>query len=432
MSGRKKSKQQKKPTQAERLDTMEETLQLILARMPTAQQQDRPVNEDDSRQQPPPAMASQQNTQDHGGHSQAMNTSARQSRARNRAIYVSGEEETACTDKNYTPKNRQRARTSTPHRPHISPRSSSADTTPTHRDRESQRRAGMYSPADILDSPVAKAKARQLLELLDPSASDKGKEFDPFYNRPVRYPMPRLYINNTAQKIVKQYRHYDDLTLPQFIEGFARMIDNEKSIRKKSLMLMHLSEIGVMLQDFPWDLVREWTNAVLGAIGQGTYEWSDGHKIEKEKVTKMMTASASSRLAGFQQGKNACLAFNATKCPEIGSHGHNALHVCSFCLTAFSAEHDHPVLACNKRTTYRRGRDRGEYVRGDKAYRSDQNDSQYVQRQQDTNQQQAGRGKPSYNSYAQSTQYRPPYQYQNRQNWSQPPPEIKNWSQPAL
>lgn len=236
--------------------------------------------------------------------------------------------------------------------------------------------------------------------------------------------MPRLYINNSAQKIVKQYKHFDDLTLPQFLEGFAYMIDNEKVAQEKSLMLMHLAEIGLMLQDFPWDVVREWSNAVLTATGQGVYRWSDGHRIEKEKVAKMMAANASSKLAGFQQGKNACLAYNATKCQEVGSHGLNNLHVCSFCLTMFSAEHEHPVMACNKRTTYRRGRDRGDYPRADKSYRTDSQEAPH--RQQQDGYFQGGRGR---GSYSQNNQYRPQTQY--RPNWNQPPPDLKNWQMPA-
>lgn len=405
---------------------MEEKLQLILDRLGTGQHTARPLATDSPQRQvstsnPHPGNASQTQTQ-----SVIPNTSNRQSRPRNRESYDGSG--MGVNMKEYSPRNRQRARTSTPHHRHKSPRTSSADSTPARREPRHNPPC-LYSPADILDSPAAKSKARQILELLDPASAEKGKDFDPYYNQSVRFPMPRLYVNNTAQKVIKQYRHYDDLTLPQFIEGYACMIDNEKSQRNKSFMLMHLSEIGVMLQDFPWDIVREWTNAVLAATGQGVYTWSDGHKIEKEKVSKMMTATASAKSAGYQQGRNACLAFNATKCHENGSHGHNFLHVCSFCLTVFSAEHEHPVIACNKRTTFKRGRDRGEFSRYDRNYKQEGQDHQQ-RLQQDGNQYQAGRGR---GAYGYNNQYKGQYQnqYQNRPNWSQPPPEVKNWQQPA-
>lgn len=425
MSGNKKKGKQKKPTQGERLDMMEGKLQLILDRISAVNLSERPLTGES-----PQCRVSSSNTQlEHASHAQSHSesghTPSRQSRPRTRDSCDGHGEVSNPNLKEFSPRNRQRARTSTPHHRHKSPRTSSADCTPARRP-QPRHPPCMYSPADILDSPAAKSKARQILEILDPASADQGKNFDPYYNGPARYPMPRLYINNTAQKIVKQYRHFDDLTLPQFIEGYACMIDNEKSQQTKSYMLMHFSEIGVMLQDFPWDVVRDWTNAVLSATGQGSYKWSDGHRIEKEKVSKMMTANASAKLVGFQQGRNACLAYNATKCQETGSHGHNALHVCSFCFAAFGAEHEHPVIACNKRTMYKRGRERGDYSRSDRSYRQDTQEQPFHRQQQEGYQSQAGKGR---GAYAQNNQYKPPYQY--RPNWSQPPPEIKNWQQPA-
>lgn len=356
------------------MDNLEEKLQLILHKMSTLNSSERPLAGESSQQQVSTSQTRAASASHASSHSESPHVSDRQSRPRKRGSYDGSRDEHNVNLKVYTPTNRPRARTSTPHRRQKSPRPSSTDCTPTRRDLPRHTHC-MYSPADILESPAAKSKAQQILEILDPVSADQGKNFDPYYNRTVRYPMPRLYINNTAQKIVKQYRHFDDLTLPQFIEGYASMIDNESSQQNKSFMLMHFSEIGVMLQDFPWDVVRDWTNAVLSATGQGVYKWSDSHRIEKEKVTKMMTANASSKLTGFQQGRNACLAYNATKCQETGSHGLNDLHVCSFCLTVFSAEHEHPVIACNKRTTFKRGRDRGEYSR-DRSYRHDNQEYQ--------------------------------------------------------
>lgn len=207
----------------------------------------------------------------------------------------------------------------------------------------------------MLESPVAKAKAQQILDIINPGIQDKGKVFDPCYNRPARFNMPRLFVNNTGQKLIRQYKHFDDLPLSQFIEGFSIMIDREKSPQIKSYMLAHLSEIVVILHDFSWEVVREWSNTILSDIGQGFYKWSDGHKIEKQRVMKLMSAGTGS---GNTEGRNACLSFNATKCSEIASHATNFLHVCSFCLAIFNAEHDHPVIACNKRLYFKKGKDR--------------------------------------------------------------------------
>lgn len=199
------------------------------------------------------------------------------------------------------------------------------------------------------------------------------------------------------------------------------MIENEKSPQTKSYMLAHLSEIGVTLNDFPWEVVREWSNTVLSDIGQGSYSWRDGHRIEKEKVMKLMSVGGVAGSSASLADKNACLMFNATKCIEPDSHGTKCLHVCSFCLAAFNAEHDHPVVACNKRLYFKKGRDRG--------FHRDKDQDPGAGRQNQDPQQQQGKHRGNYGQFYQPRFQNPP---PPRHNWNQPPPnDAKNWLQPT-
>lgn len=409
----KRKKKNKNPTQGERLTNLEEKLQMLLDRMDIAGNLAH-TNAGDTLQHLSTHMTGPTPGSRESSPSKHDGSNGRKSRPKERLTsQLEGRE--------YTPKNRPRARTSTPHNNrHRSPRTSSC--TPARN--KARVDPSLYSTADILDSPSAKVKAQQILEILNPSNShDKGKIFDPYLNKSARFSMPRLFLNISAQKMVKQQKHYDDLTLPQFIEGFVGMIDAEKSEQKKGYMLMHLGELGTMLQDFQWETVREWSNSVLSSIGEGLYTWRDGHKIEKEKVLKIMGANASGN-SGLSQCKNACLAYNATRCHEPASHGHTFMHVCSFCLTAFNAENEHPVMACNKRMSFRR-KDRSDFYRGDKGQRPDSSETPGPKYQQDSQQFNAGKGRG----------YQPQYKNQQsyRYNWNQPPPvqEAKNWTQPA-
>lgn len=409
MLGRKKHKKPKKPTQGERITDIEEKLNMLMHKLDTALSSGPPARQ--GRRDLDEAESS-------GGSpllAEVSQPSMRDSRPR----------ETASTrdQKTYTPNNRTRARTSTPYKLPRTPRKRSCS--PSNKGTRNERFT--YSTAEILDSPAAKAKAQQILDILNPSLQEKGKLYDPFYNRQARFAMPRLFVNTSAQKIIRQYKRYDDLTLAQFIEGFSAMIEREKSDHEKRLMLVHLGEIGVMLQDFPWEVVREWSNSILSDIGEGLYNWGDGHKIEKKKVLKMMGAGAGGKLAGSQHRRNACLLFNATKWDESGSHGSNQLHVCSLCLAALNLEHDHPVVACNKRLNFKKGKERGYRFDRDARFDSNQ-ESNPAARQGQDNQYGQNRGRGNYAQYSQyKSQNFPP-----KFNWNQPPPtDAKNWQQPA-
>lgn len=181
--------------------------------------------------------------------------------------------------------------------------------------------------------------------------------------------MPRLFVNSTAQKVIKQYKYINDLTIPQFLEGFTHMIKREPDYRVKEQMLDHLTDIAITMQDFAWQTTREWSNSVMISIGQGSFNWGNAQSIEKEKLVKLMGASAL-KSSTSTTGKNACLAFNSTKCQENDSHGPEHLHVCSFCLAAFAAEHDHPVMACHKRLNYRRGRESSDRYEHNQQYKN--------------------------------------------------------------
>lgn len=294
---------------------------------------------------------------------------------------------------------------------------------------ETPRNRKSYSTRDVLHDQGMQTRAQQILDLLNPQLPS-GKVFDPYSNRTARFAMPRMFLNMTAQKTVKSLKHPDDLSLPQFIEGYTRMIEAEVSENNKRSMISHLADVAVLLQDFTWEIVREWTNTVISSIGQGVFSWSDSQRIEKEKIVKLMGASGATKANSFQ-GRNACVAFNAAKCVEDDSHGPDNLHICSFCLAVFSADHDHPVINCNKRFSYKKNKDRGEYQRSDRYDRLEKYDSVGQSRAYGESQYNQHRGRGSYNR---ETYYRPQQQQYNRpepKQWSQPPPPLtndpKNW-----
>lgn len=133
MSGRKKQKQ-KKPTHTERLENLEDKIQRILDQMEMNAQSDKALSVDSSRQQVSTSDTHTGTARDTADNTGINQTPGRNSRPRTRATGrdIMGAEENA-EIRNYTPRNRQRARTSTPHHRRLQSRSSSADCTPTTR-----------------------------------------------------------------------------------------------------------------------------------------------------------------------------------------------------------------------------------------------------------------------------------------------------------
>lgn len=400
MGPKKKGKRQ---SQADRLTNLEEKFDMLLQKLDMSQKSIPPSNTQQSEENAASvsgAMAMPENV------SQPL---PREGRPRTRLSQ--GDHD----DNSTTPRTQNRARTSTPRDPRHSPRRHRSYTPP----RRQKVDFSILSTADALNSPAAKVKAQQIIELLDPKLP--GKYYDPYVNRPARYPMPRLFINISAQKVVKSYKCHDDLTLPQFLEGYMRMYKSETDERVRNSMIGHMLDIAVLLQDFGWEITREWSNSILTSIGQGDFGWDDHLKIEKEKMIKIMGASGGGK-SFIGHDRNACLQFNAQKCPESESHGHQALHVCNFCLAAFGAEHDHPVMLCQKRSTYKKKWERGDQSRGARYDRSDQT---YTSRAYNDSQQgQAGRGKGYFHRDTYNRQSQP-VQADHRQ-WPQPSNEPKN------
>lgn len=396
MAPKKKAKRQ---SQADRLANLEEQMGLLLQKL-NGDEKHGETNTEQHREATgvaSPADGADARTGNGG-------TPQREARSRSRLS------NSPCNEKSYTPRNQARARTSTPHTTRHSPLRNRSYSPA----RRQQVELSILSTAEALDSPAAKAKAQQIIDLLNPKLP--GNLFDPYANRTARYPMPRLFLKAPAQKLVCQYKFQDDLTLPQFLEGYMRMFKGERDQKVKSHMVAHLIDIAELLQDFSWETVREWSNSILSSIGQGEFGWDDHLKIEKEKMIRIMGASGALS-AGGRKDRNACLQFNAMKCQEAESHGALNMHICSFCLVAYNAEHEHPVLVCQKKNSYKRHRGRGGQSGSEGFEKQDQN---YQGRYGEAQQNQAGRGRSFYNrdSYN-KPQFQP--RIENRY-WNYPPP----------
>lgn len=159
--------------------------------------------------------------------------------------------------------------------------------------------------------------------------------------------MPRHLLDHKSQRRVRQLHCPDDLSYPEFVQGFTKMILlNEITDPVVHAMLSHLAKLSEDVTTYQWDLMRIWSNTILTDIGLGQYTWYDDAVIESERNRAAIFASAN----GINDnGKNTCVRYNQSKCNLQNSHGDAYIHACTFCWTTWGVENAHPLHACKKR-----------------------------------------------------------------------------------
>lgn len=188
---------------------------------------------------------------------------------------------------------------------------------------------------------VARATAARM-----PRSSGKPT-YDVYINKLVGYEMPRHFVGLHSQRRIKSLDSYDDLSLPEFLQGFVAMIMREGlDIPTTEAMTRCLGLIGEALVDYKWEVLRDWINSVLHDVGQGRITWLDERAINDRLNTAKMRASMR---PGVDADIPVCGPYNQGKCPLETTHGQYR-HICVSCWLMVGAQHAHPLLTCRRRS----------------------------------------------------------------------------------
>ena len=133
---------------------------------------------------------------------------------------------------------------------------------------------------------------------------------------------------------------YDNLTISQWVSGFATIIRDENDLATKNKMLEYLSEIMEDSHDFGWSAAKGSHAVLLCKMEEGRITWDETHKIDRvrrayaHRSTSSSQASHVNKKLGNKDQSMPCRYYQKNSCSHKGDHetgGRLYLHICSYC-----------------------------------------------------------------------------------------------------
>lgn len=208
----------------------------------------------------------------------------------------------------------------------------------------------LFTNVDILNSEETKRHVDHVTRSTaarQPRSAGKPT-YDVYLNKVVGYEMPRHFIGAHSQRRVRGLDSHDDLSLPEFVQGYVSMIMRVGlDIPTSEAMTRCLGLIGEALIDYQWEDIRDWINSVLHDVGQGRITWLDDKVITERLNAAKMRASMRPQL---DASIPVCALSNQGKCPHDATHGIHR-HICVVCWISAGVQHAHPLPSCRRRNS---------------------------------------------------------------------------------
>ena len=106
--------------------------------------------------------------------------------------------------------------------------------------------------------------------------SKRGGGVEVSVSKKVAWPHDNVLGGNTRQRVT-----YDQLSLTQFIQGFARNMIDEKNNDIRDHMLWYLHDLMEDATDFAWSSAKAAHAVLLCEMERGTVCWSDTNRIDR-------------------------------------------------------------------------------------------------------------------------------------------------------
>ena len=97
---------------------------------------------------------------------------------------------------------------------------------------------------------------------------------------------------------------YDQLTMPQFVQGFVKNILDEKNLENREFMLRYLGDIMEDTSDFSWVSAKASHAVLLCEMERGQVVWSDTSRIDRIRRAHAQKHQ-NKQYWGFRQKKSA-------------------------------------------------------------------------------------------------------------------------------
>ena len=149
------------------------------------------------------------------------------------------------------------------------------------------------------------------------------------------WPQDTILGGNTKQRVT-----YDQLTITQFVQGFARNMLDEDCHETREKMLWYLSDLMEDATDFLWGSAKALHAVLLCEMERGTVNWSNTSRIDR-----IRGAHAQKHINQKQNWARThdsfkkpwfCKLFQNGQCSHSKDHelaGKLHRHICAYCLS---------------------------------------------------------------------------------------------------
>ena len=160
--------------------------------------------------------------------------------------------------------------------------------------------------------------------------------------------------------------NYEDLTFPQFVQGYTQIIKDTTDPKLKLILLDHLQELAADVDAFPWEWVRGYHAAVLSAMERKRLTWYTPGLIQKLRNQELVMRSARQAAAQNAQSSTThpphpqqyrgskkqdiqvCMPYQQGQCTHNRDH-HGFKHCCNYCWVNDGNKFSHTEAACKKK-----------------------------------------------------------------------------------
>ena len=228
-------------------------------------------------------------------------------------------------------------------------RSKTSSMSPQRSPATSQRSQAIRSPEQdlILHTLSTLRQSRSIQEQVDTrirelQGLDKGKFKSQrggsetiWVKKEVAWPHNHVLGGSSKNRV-----NYDNLTISQWVSGFATIIRDESDLSIKNQMLEYLAEIMEDSHDFGWAAAKGSHAVLLCKMEEGRITWDETQKIDRvrrayaHRSASLPQVTHSNKKSGTKDQSMPCRYYQKNSCSHKGNHdtgGRLYLHVCSYC-----------------------------------------------------------------------------------------------------
>ena len=186
-----------------------------------------------------------------------------------------------------------------------------------------------------IDRSIAKLSRKQLEgnDISQKLKSKRGGPVEVAVQKKVAWPHEHILGGQTRQRVT-----YDQLTMPQFVQGFVKNILDEKNLDNREFMLRYLGDIMEDTSDFAWVSAKASHAVLLCEMERRQVVWSDTAMIDRIRRAHAQKHQNRQNWGFRQQEKRPwfCKNFQTGSCSfnkdhEVGGKLHR--HICAHCLS---------------------------------------------------------------------------------------------------